>query len=59
MYSTANSIFHISIGINCNRISEGLLYIKVDKMQFGLFDWYPVVPYNEKPYYSGYQGIQT
>jgi hypothetical protein len=26
MYSTVNSNFHISIRINCNRISEGLLY---------------------------------
>jgi hypothetical protein len=27
MYSAANSISHISIRINCNRISEGRLYI--------------------------------
>jgi hypothetical protein len=27
MYSTVNSIFHISIWINCDQISEGLLYI--------------------------------
>jgi hypothetical protein len=26
MYSTVNNIFHISIRINCNRISEGFLH---------------------------------
>jgi hypothetical protein len=30
MYLTVIGIFHILIGINCNQISEGLLYIPLE-----------------------------